>query len=99
MIDFKLLRKEIKQNSTQENTAEILTYIGYEVDSNFKFRLREYEKTASTSISNTGKITDFGNGWSGDVVSIVHEFKNIPLGEATVYVAKLLDIDIRRFES
>lgn len=92
--DYKLLRNELKQNYTQHNTAEMLSFIGYEIDRNFKFKLRD-EKNSSASISKTGTITDFGSGWSGDIVSVIHEYKNVPLGEATLYIAKLLNIPIQ----
>jgi DNA primase len=98
MINYKLLRNEIKNHMTQQSCVEILSFIGYEIDHNYKFKLRE-ERTPSASISKTGKITDFGNGYSGDIVSVMHEFKGIPLGEATIYVAHLLNIDIERFRN
>lgn len=94
MIDYKALRSQLKQNYTQQNVAEMLSFIGYEIDRNFKFKLRD-EKSPSASISKTGTITDFGSGWSGDIVSLIHEYKAMPLGEATLYVAKLMDIPIQ----
>lgn len=72
----------------------MLSFIGYEIDRNFKFKLRD-EKTPSACISKTGSITDFGSGWSGDIVSLLYEYKGISLGEATLYVAKLMDIPIQ----
>ncbi len=97
MIDYKLLRNELKQNYTKKNIVEMLSYVGYSIDRNFKFKLRD-ENTPSSSVSKTGTITDFGSGWSGDIVALLHEYKNIPLGEAAVYVAQLLNIDVKRFE-
>ena len=96
MIDLKELRVELKQNYTQQNVAEILSFTGYEIYRSYKFKLRD-ENTPSASISKMGTITDFGSGWSGDIVSILHEYKNIPLSEATIYVAKLMNIDVERF--
>ncbi len=93
MKNLKLLRQEIKAKTTKEITAQILSFIGYEIDRNYKFKLRE-EHTSSASISELGFITDFGSGWSGDIVAILHEYKYISLSEATIYVAKLLNIDI-----
>ena len=98
MTNCKLLRQDVKQNYTQDNVAEMLIFIGHEVSRSYKLRLRAEEKTPSASISRTGQITDFGNGWSGDIVAVLHEFKNIPLGEATMYVAKLLNIDIEKYK-
>lgn len=97
MINLKKLRQELKDNYTQINVAEMLSFIGYEVNRDFKFKLR-HERTSSVSISRSGMISDFGSGWSGDIVSLLHEYKNISLGEATTYVAQLLNIDIERFK-
>lgn len=98
MINYKKLRKEIKQLSTRSDVADILRYVGYEVNNDFKFRLRADENTPSASISKLGQITDFGTGWSGDIVSVLYDFHGISLGEATVYSAKLLNIDVERFD-
>ena len=95
MIDYKLLRSELKQSYTQQNIAEILSFIGYQIDRNHKFKLREDEKTPSASISYTGLITDFGSGWNGDIVSLLHEHKNLPLGESVLYVAQLLNVYVK----
>lgn len=97
MVDYKKLRSQLKQHYTQNNVAEMLSFIGYEIDRNFKFKLRD-EKTPSASVSRKGLITDFGSGWSGDIVSVIHEYKNFPLGEATLYVAKLLNISIQEID-
>jgi hypothetical protein len=94
MVDYKQLRYELKQNYDQYNVAAMLNFIGYDIDRNFKLKLRD-EKTPSASISKAGIITDFGSGWSGDIVSVIHEYKNVPLGEATLYIAKLLNIPIQ----
>jgi len=93
MISYKKLRAAIKDVSTQQSSTEILAFVGYEIDRNYKFKLRD-ENTPSVSRATNGNIKDFGSGWSGDIVSVLHEYKDIPLGEATVYVAKLLNIDI-----
>lgn len=97
MLDLKKLRLELKQTYTQENVAEILSFIGYEINKDFKFKLRD-EATSSSSISKAGLVKDFGSGFSGDVVSILHEYKNLSLFDSTTYVAKLLNIDIKKFE-
>lgn len=96
-IKYKILRQELKANYTQINVAEMLSFIGYEVNRDFKFKLRD-EKTPSASISKNGMIRDFGSGFSGDIVSLLHEYKNIPLANATIYVAQLLNINIERFK-
>ena len=98
MINYKLLRHELKENFSQRNVAEILSFLGYEIDKNYKFKLRE-ENTPSASISKEGLIHDFGTGFSGDIVSVLHEYKNISLSEAVLYVAKLLNVNIERFKN
>ncbi len=97
MLNLKKLRKELKANYTQINVAEMLSFIGYDVNRDFKFKLRD-ERTPSASISKSGIISDFGSGWSGDIVSLLHEYKNISLCEATTYVAQLLNINLERFK-
>lgn len=75
----------------------MLSFIGYEINRSRMLKIRE-ENTPSASISRQGLIRDFGSsGWSGDIVAVLHEYKNIPLSEATIYVAKLMNIDVERF--
>lgn len=98
-INYKKLRRELKQNYTQQNVAEMLSFVGYEVDRNYKLKLRE-ERTPSSSISNDGSIIhDFGTGFSGDIVSVLHEYKNVSLHEAVVFVSQLLNVDIEKFKN
>ena len=96
MVDYKRLRQTLKETYTQQNVAQILSFIGYDISRSYKFKLRE-ETTPSASISKTGTITDFGSGWSGDLVAVLYDYKGTSLSEATIYVAKLLNIDIREF--
>ena len=98
-INYKLLRQEIQQSSNQQNAAEILSFLGYEISKDFKFRLRGEEKTPSASISKVGRVMDFGTGESHDLVSILFSYHNTKLSDATCYVAKLLNIDIERFKN
>lgn len=98
MIDLKSLRQSIKHSSCQKNVAKMLIFLDYEVNSNFKFKLRD-EQIPSASIAKDGTIHDFGSGWSGDIVAILHEYKHIPLKEATIYVAQLLSIDLQGFKN
>jgi len=98
MLDYKQLRNELKQNYTQEGVASALMFLGCEINRNYKFKLRD-ENTPSASISKSGLITDFGTGWSGDIVAVLFEYKNIPLSEASIYIANLMNIDIKRFSN
>lgn len=59
-------------------TALFLQSRGYEVDKNFKFKIRKDERTPSASIYKDGKIHDFGTGWHGDIVDFMIHFENIP---------------------
>lgn len=97
-INLKCLRKELVENYTQQNVAEILSFLGYEINKNFKFKLRE-EKTPSASISKYGRVIDFGTGESFDLVSILYTYHNTKLSDATIYIAKLMNIDIERFRN
>lgn len=96
MYDLKSLRNRIKNYYSQESVSEILIILGYEIDSNFKLKLRN-ERTASASVSSSGYITDFGGDFSGDIISLLFEYKNIPLSTATVYIAKAYNINLKEF--
>jgi hypothetical protein len=92
MTDLKQLRQQIKDRLDQETTESLLSFIGYEIQRDHKFKLRPEEKTASASISRTGQITDFGSGWSGDPVALLHEHHGQSLKDATHYAATALGI-------
>lgn len=93
MVNLKEVRAQIKQALNKENTAAILTYIGYEINRDFKFKLREGENTPSASIRNDGYIKDFGSDWGGDAVALLHEFHGKTLKEATLYIADCLGVN------
>lgn len=89
----KALRQKIKPLLDRETTARLLSYLGYEVTSMFKFKIRE-ERTPSASIGRDGSIKDFGSGEHfSDVVALMHEKGGVPLGEATQWVAQCLGVD------
>ena len=92
MTDLKQLRTQIKQSMDKEKTADILNFIGYEVDRNYKLKLRPDEATPSASIRHDGFIKDFGGDFGGDVVALLHEFHGMKLQAATRYVADCLSI-------
>ena len=48
----------------------VLTFLGFAVDTNFKFKMRD-EKTASASIAYNGYLKDFGGTFSGDIISFL----------------------------
>ena len=76
---LKELRKQIKQSMDRDKVKAILEYLGYEVDRNYTFKLRE-ERTPSASIRRDGYIKDFGSGWGGDIVALIHEYHAIARG-------------------
>ena len=92
MIDLKVLRLELKQSLNKEKVADILSFIGYDVRRDFKFKLRADEKTPSASIDRNGNIKDFGSGWYGDVIALLHEHHGQTLKDATLYVASCLGV-------
>ncbi len=91
MIDLKQLRAQLKQSLDREKVADILSFIGYEVRRDFKFAIRD-EKTPSASINNDGYIKDFGSGWGGDIIALLHEHHGQTLKDATLYVASCLGV-------
>ena len=92
MTDLKQLRQQIKYSLDRETTESLLSFIGYEVQRDHKFKLREDERTASASVDRKGNITDFGSGWSGDPVALLHEHHGQTLKDASHYVARALGI-------
>ena len=92
-------------------TALFLQSRGYEVDKNFKFKIRKDERTPSASIYKDGKIHDFGTGWHGDIVDFMIHFENIPKRNAFAIAkefsnnhfdfqcVKTLKIKMRQFSS
>jgi len=75
---------EVKKYLTQTLIVAILTFLGFTVDANFKFKMRE-EKTASASINYNGYIKDFGGSYSGDIISFIMEVHSLIFIEAWKY--------------
>ena len=90
-MTLKELRAQIKASMDKEKAKAILEHLGYEVNRDYKFRLRD-EKTPSASIRRDGYIKDFGSGWGGDLVALLHEYHATPLPEATKWIAACLGI-------
>jgi len=53
-----------------EVTRYLLQGIGYSIDSNYKFKIRE-ERTASASIRSDGLINDFGGDFGGNIINFL----------------------------
>jgi len=62
-----------------------LTFLGFEIETNFKFKMRD-EKTASASIAYNGYIKDFGGQFSGDIISFIMEVHSLSFIEAWKYL-------------
>lgn len=65
--------KEVMSRLNDQIVSALLTFLGYEIDANFKFKIRD-EKTASASIRFDGLIKDFGGTFSGNIINFIMEF-------------------------
>ena len=90
--NLKQLREQIKDRLDREQAAHILTGLGYAVGRDWKFALREEERTPSASIRQDGFIKDFGSDWSGDIVALLHEVKGMPMKDSVLFVCQQLGI-------
>ena len=61
-----------------------LRFLGFDVNYNFKFKLRD-ENTASCSINYNGFIKDFGGEFSGNIISFLMEIYGLKFIEAWNY--------------
>lgn len=82
----------IKNRLDREIVASLLSFLGYEIDRSFKFRLRPDERTPSASISRTGQITDFGANWSGDIFDVLQEYHGQSFKSALEWTANCLGV-------
>ena len=91
-MKLKEMRRQIKENLDRDKVRTMLEAFGYSVNRNYMFRLRPDDNTPSASIRRDGYIKDFGSGWGGDIVALIHEYHGTPLKEATLWVAESLGI-------
>ena len=82
----------LKRRLNQPLVRDIIIASGFEVNKNFKFKIRN-ERTASASISSNGYINDFGGDFSGDIFEFLMKFKNMNFKESLKYVADILNYD------
>lgn len=75
----------------QEMVRHILLCIGYDVDSNYKFKIR-FERTASASISYNGYIKDFGGDFSGNIVLFLEQCCGLTKKNAVKYILSAFNI-------
>ncbi len=86
--------EDLRQRLDQQSTAAILEYIGYEIYRNYKFRLREDDRTPSVSIRADGLISDFSGDFRGDVIKLLQEFHGMNFPQAIEYVSECLGIEL-----
>lgn len=78
---------ELKEALTQETISHILNANGFDVDRNFKLKLRE-ERTPSASISRNGLIKDFGTDFASDIFGVLMEYRGMDFPKAIEEVRK-----------
>lgn len=99
MIDIKKLRKDIQHLLTRDFVATLISMLGYKIyGNNMMFKLRADERTPSAQIKANGRIVDYGSGFNGDIISVMHSYHNVSLVDATLKVANLLNIDLVRYK-
>ena len=84
---------EIRDRLDLESTLCILLYIGYKIYPGKKIKLREDEKTPSTSIKHS-LIKDFGGDFTGDIIDVLREYHGMSFEDAVRYVATCLGIKL-----
>lgn len=78
---------DIKERLTPAAVRQILESLGYEFTRSGQFRIRD-ERTPSCAINpKSGRIKDFGSGWSGDLFDLLQEYHGMAFKEAVDYVA------------
>ena len=82
----------IKSQLDRVAVAQLLSFMGYDIDRAYKFRLRPDERTPSASISRDGRVTDFGTGWSGDIFDVLQEHHGQSFKEALEWVKGCLNV-------
>lgn len=68
-----------------EVTRYLLQGIGYSVDQNYKFKIRE-ERTASASIRSDGLINDFGGDFGGNIINFLINICGLSYKTSNKYV-------------
>jgi len=85
---------DFKKLMTAELVRTILIFLGFTVDHNFKFKLRN-EKTASASISFSGYVKDFGGDISGNIIDFLIKIYNIEFKESWAYIKNLFGMHVQ----
>lgn len=88
--------QDIKQHLTKEGLISLLEALGYSMNRQSQFSLRD-ENTPSTSINPKNlQIKDFGSGWSGDIFDLLKEYHAMNDREAKTYVMESLRLSEHR---
>lgn len=79
---------------SKDDVKVILEHLGYSVDKNYKFKLRQEENTASASINpKDGRIKDFGSGEYYSIIDIMTKFHGFTnYRQSKYYIEKNLNI-------
>ncbi len=85
---------DLKKFLTADLVRTILIFLGFTVDHNFKFKLRN-EKTASASISYSGFIKDFGGDFSGNIIDFFIQIYNMEFKESWAYIKNLFGMHVQ----
>ncbi|QOY53037.1 hypothetical protein [Candidatus Sulfurimonas baltica] len=81
----KPIAKEFIQKLNDGVVSLLLQHLGYEVDANYKFKMRE-EKTHSASIRYDGYLRDFGSNFSGTIINFMMEVYSLKFIEVWNYL-------------
>jgi len=86
----------IKQHLDPATVRQLLEELGYSFDRSGRFAIRE-ERTPSASVDpRTGRITDFGGDFGGDIFDLLHAFHEMDKRQARQWVAERLGITADR---
>ena len=81
--------KKVKQYFNDEIVKAILTFFGYQIDYNYKFKFRPDEKNASACIKDCGLITDFGINKSWSIVNFIMDIYDLDFITSWKYIQNL----------
>lgn len=85
----KFTAKELLLMIDRDVVKYILNKLGFEINNNYKFKIRE-EKTASTSIATNGFIYDFGGVFKGNIINFLEKIYDLNFVNALNYLKKIL---------
>lgn len=107
---LKLIKEKLHQGSKTVSTKQLLTMIdgevtryllqgiGYSVDDNGKFKIRD-ERTASASVRADGYIKDFGGDFGGNIINFLIDVCGLSYKTSNKYVSIALGATHIRLKS